>query len=67
MKISEIASMISAVIEGDDTLEITAVAGIRDASSGDISFIHNKKYAADAAETKASAVIVPKEWGYRKG
>lgn len=62
MKISEIASMIDAVVEGDDSLEISAVAGIRDASAGDISFIHNKKYAADAADTQASAVIVPKDW-----
>lgn len=62
MKISEIASMVGALVEGDDSLEISAVAGIRDASAGDISFIHNKKYAADAAETQASAVIVPKEW-----
>ena len=62
MKINEIAQMISAVVEGDDSIEISAVAGIRDASAGDITFIHNKKYAADAAETKASAVIVPQEW-----
>ncbi|MFC1468192.1 UDP-3-O-(3-hydroxymyristoyl)glucosamine N-acyltransferase [Verrucomicrobiota bacterium] len=62
MKISEIASMVGAVVEGDDSVEISAVAGIRDAAAGDISFIHNKKYAADAAETKASAVIVPKDW-----
>lgn len=62
MNIREIASMIGAVAEGDDTLEISAVAGIRDAAAGDISFIHNKKYAADAAETRASAVIVPTEW-----
>jgi UDP-3-O-[3-hydroxymyristoyl] glucosamine N-acyltransferase len=62
MNISEIASMIGAVVEGDSSIEIYAVAGIRDASAGDISFIHNKKYAADAAETQASAVIVPHEW-----
>jgi UDP-3-O-[3-hydroxymyristoyl] glucosamine N-acyltransferase len=62
MKISAIAEMISAVVDGDDSIEIVAVAGIRDACEGDITFVHNKKYAADAAETKASAVIVPTDW-----
>lgn len=62
MKVSEIASLISATVEGVDSVEISAVAGIRDADVGDISFIHNQKYAADAAETKASAVIVPLDW-----
>ena len=62
MKISEIALMINAKVEGDDSAEILAVAGIRDASAGEITFIHNKKYAADAVETGASAVIVPHDW-----
>ncbi len=62
MKISELALLVNAKVEGDDSIDIFAVAGIRDASAGEISFIHNKKYAADAAETGASAVIVPHDW-----
>lgn len=62
MKISELAERIGVVFDGDGTLEISGVAGIGDAGAGDISFVANPKYAADAAATKASAVIVSEDW-----
>jgi UDP-3-O-[3-hydroxymyristoyl] glucosamine N-acyltransferase len=62
MRLSELAQKVGAVIEGDESLDITGVAGIRDAGRGDISFIANPRYAPDAAKTKASAVIVGEDW-----
>lgn len=62
MKLSEIAEKIGGLVDGDGDLEITAVAGLREASAGDISFLANPKYAAQVADTNASAVIVPQDW-----
>ena len=62
MKLSEVAEQIGGVLEGDGELEVVAVAGLGEASKGDISFLSNPKYAAQVAATKASAVIVPEEW-----
>lgn len=62
MKLSEIAGQIGGVIEGNGDVEICAVAGLKEASAGDISFLANPKYAAQVAETSASAVIVPSDW-----
>jgi UDP-3-O-[3-hydroxymyristoyl] glucosamine N-acyltransferase len=62
MKLSEIVEKLGGTLEGNGELEITAVAGLGEASSGDISFVANPKYAAQIATTKASAVIVPTDW-----
>ena len=62
MKLSEIADRIGGTVDGNGDLEITSVAGLREASEGDISFLANPKYASQVAETDASAVIVPDDW-----
>lgn len=62
MRLSEIAERIGSTVEGDGELEIAAVAGLKEASAGDISFLANPKYASQVAETKASAIIVPSDW-----
>ncbi len=62
MKLSKIAERLGGVLEGDGELEIAAVAGLGEATRGDISFLSNPKYAAQVAATKASAVIVPSDW-----
>jgi UDP-3-O-[3-hydroxymyristoyl] glucosamine N-acyltransferase len=62
MLLSEIAERIGGALEGDGALEISAVAGLKEASKGDISFLANPKYAARVADTSASAVIVPDDW-----
>ncbi|AKJ64427.1 UDP-3-O-(3-hydroxymyristoyl)glucosamine N-acyltransferase [Kiritimatiella glycovorans] len=62
MKIEEIASLIGAEIDGDGSREITGVAGVREAGPRDITFIANKRYAADAETTKAGAVVVGSDW-----
>lgn len=62
MKLSEIAERLSGSLEGDGSIEIKAVAGLKEAVQGDLSFIANPKYAAQVAATGASAVIVPDDW-----
>jgi UDP-3-O-[3-hydroxymyristoyl] glucosamine N-acyltransferase len=60
--VAELARQVGAVLEGDGAGRITGIAGIRDAAPGDIAFVANPRYAPDAARTKASAVIVAKNW-----
>ena len=55
-RLSEIASMIGAVLVGDDA-EIDSIAAIEEALPGQITFLSNLKYAARVRDTKASAVI----------
>lgn len=62
MKLAEIAEHLGGVLEGDGDIEIASVAGLKEAGKGDLSFLANPKYAAQVAETKASAVIVPNDW-----
>ncbi|MBZ5646863.1 MAG: UDP-3-O-(3-hydroxymyristoyl)glucosamine N-acyltransferase [Acidobacteriia bacterium] len=57
MKLSRIASALNVRLDGSDC-EITGVAGIEEASAGQLTFVANPKYAAAAKTTKASAVIV---------
>ncbi len=62
MKLSDIAQQIGGTLEGDGSIEIRGVAGIREAEAGEISFISNPKYAPEAVATQASAVIVSNDW-----
>jgi UDP-3-O-[3-hydroxymyristoyl] glucosamine N-acyltransferase len=63
MKLAEIASVLGATLEnGAPEAEITGVAGIEEASAGQITFIANPKYAAAAKTTAASAVIVAEDF-----
>jgi UDP-3-O-[3-hydroxymyristoyl] glucosamine N-acyltransferase len=62
MKLSEIAERLQATLEGDGSVEIHGVAGIRYAAVGDVTFVSQSRYAADAEKTKASAIIVDKTW-----
>jgi UDP-3-O-[3-hydroxymyristoyl] glucosamine N-acyltransferase len=59
MKLAEIASRLGARLTPESTdLEITGVAGIEEATRGQLTFVANPKYAAAARTTGASAVIV---------
>ena len=63
MKLAEIASLLGATLDnGDPEIEITGVAGIEEASTGQITFVANPKYAAAAKTTSASAVIVSEDF-----
>ena len=63
MTLGEIATALGATLEnGDPVTEITGVAGIEEASSGQITFVANPKYAATAKTTTASAIIVSEDF-----
>ena len=63
MKLSDIASALDATLEnGNPETEITGVAGIEEAASGQITFVANSTYAAAAKITSASAVIVSQDF-----
>ncbi|MDF7823856.1 UDP-3-O-(3-hydroxymyristoyl)glucosamine N-acyltransferase [Pontiellaceae bacterium B12227] len=62
MKLSEIAEHVGGTIDGSGEIEIVSVAGLKEASEGDISFLANPKYAGQVLETAAAAVIVPNDW-----
>ncbi|RPH35676.1 UDP-3-O-(3-hydroxymyristoyl)glucosamine N-acyltransferase, partial [bacterium] len=58
MKLRDIARMLHAEVEGEESLEIRRVGKIEEAGEGDITFVANPKYARFLASTRASAVIV---------
>jgi UDP-3-O-[3-hydroxymyristoyl] glucosamine N-acyltransferase len=63
MKLAQIASALGARLEnGSPDTEITGVAGIEEASLGQLTFVANPKYAAAARKTQASAVIVAEDF-----
>jgi UDP-3-O-[3-hydroxymyristoyl] glucosamine N-acyltransferase len=63
MKLAQIASLLEARLEnGSPEIEISGVAGIKEAGPGQLTFVANPKYAAAARTTKASAVIVATEF-----
>ena len=63
MRLADIAAALGASLENaDPATEITGVAGIEEASDGQITFVANPKYAADARTTRASAVIVSEDF-----
>ncbi len=62
MKVSEIAQLIGAGVDGNADAEISGIAKIEEAKSGDITFLANPKYEKYVATTKASAVIVSEDF-----
>ena len=63
MKLAKLAQLLQARIEnGSPDTEITGVAGIEEASTGQVTFVANPKYAAAARTTRASAIIVAEDF-----
>ena len=63
MKLAQIATTLGARLEnGSPDLEISGVAGIKEAGPGQLTFVANPKYAGAARTTRASAVIVSDEF-----
>ena len=56
--IRELASLIDGNISGDDTLEISNVAKIEDAKTGELTFLYLSSYDKYFPTTNASAIIV---------
>ncbi len=58
MKLREIAARIGGELHGDGSIEITGVAGIREAEEGEITFFANTRYEGYLCSTRASAIIL---------
>jgi UDP-3-O-[3-hydroxymyristoyl] glucosamine N-acyltransferase len=61
MKLSAIAARLGARLDGADA-EITGVAGIEQATAGQLTFVANPKYAPAAKTTRAAAIIVAEDF-----
>jgi len=58
MKIKEFAKIINGEVAGDGEANVTGVSGIKDAKSGDVTFIASPQYNKYLSDSKASCVIV---------
>jgi UDP-3-O-[3-hydroxymyristoyl] glucosamine N-acyltransferase len=58
--LGEIVDFVGGRYAGDRNRRVTAVAPLAEALEGQLSFLSNRKYAAQLAQTKAGAILVPK-------
>jgi UDP-3-O-[3-hydroxymyristoyl] glucosamine N-acyltransferase len=59
--LGEIVDFVGGVYAGDRNKAVSAVAPLADAREEQLSFLSNRKYAAQLAETKAGAILVPRD------
>jgi len=64
LTVAEIAERLGGSCDGDAQQAIHGVAGIRYATAGEISYVSQPRYAADAEKTEASAIIVGQDWSH---
>jgi len=62
MKLEKLVKKLGGVLEGDGNIDVRGVAGLEDATSTDLTFLANQKYASCVPETKAAAILVPSSW-----
>ncbi|HEY4485958.1 MAG TPA: UDP-3-O-(3-hydroxymyristoyl)glucosamine N-acyltransferase, partial [Nitrospiria bacterium] len=58
--VQDLSASVGGTVAGDGTVRIKGVAGIREAQTGEITFLSNPRYSRLLAETRASAVILAK-------
>ncbi len=58
---SSIAELVKGQLMGDGTLEITGVNSLKDATGSQVSFLGNKKYEHQLADTSAGLILLPKD------
>ena len=63
MKASDLAKELGGVLEGKD-VDIVACGGLEEARPGDLSFCKDPKHVELVKTTKASAVLLPKDWDH---
>jgi UDP-3-O-[3-hydroxymyristoyl] glucosamine N-acyltransferase len=63
MKLGEIAEKLGCELEGSAQMEITGVAGIEEARTGELTFLVNRKYRGALETSKASAILVARDAG----
>jgi UDP-3-O-[3-hydroxymyristoyl] glucosamine N-acyltransferase len=47
---------------GGTNLEVSGISTLSEAAPGDLTFLGNKKYKSEVADTKASVVLIPKDY-----
>ncbi len=55
----EIAALVGGRLIGDSSFRIEGLSGLAEAGPGDLSFLGNPKYAAQAASSKAGCLLLP--------
>lgn len=58
MQLGELAKRLGGVLKGDPEVEITGVAGVQEATEGDLTFLANPRYETAAKKTRAAAILV---------
>jgi UDP-3-O-[3-hydroxymyristoyl] glucosamine N-acyltransferase len=58
MKLSEVAEKLSCRLEGDPNAEVTGISGMDHASSGQITFLANRRYFPLLHSTRATAIFI---------
>jgi len=62
LTVGAVAQALGGVLaRGDSSLELTGVAGLREAGPGELSFVAGGPYVRLAAQTEASALLIPQE------
>ena len=61
ISVRQIAAQLGAPFEGNGDILVSGVAGIRDATAGQLTFVANAKYFAEIKNTLASVLIVPED------
>jgi UDP-3-O-[3-hydroxymyristoyl] glucosamine N-acyltransferase len=59
MKLKDLALAVNAQLDGPDDVEITAVAGLHEATQGCVTFIAGSQYLKDLVGSRASAAFAP--------
>lgn len=65
LSLEEIAAKFNGSIEGEAGLKVNQLSKIETAQLGSLSFLSHKKYASYLYTTKASAVLIKKEFFFR--
>ena len=63
MKASELAKALGGTLEGADA-ELVACGGLEEARPGDVSFCKDPKHVKLVETTRASAVLLPRDWAH---
>src|SRR5687768_1593655 len=63
MKLREIAKRLDCVLEGDGEIEVTGVNSLENASTGELTFLSNRKYTPLLKTTRAAAVLLTRDFG----
>jgi len=61
MKLGDLAARLSCQLDGPSDIEIAGIAGMDEASPGDLTFLSNPKYRAKLKTTRAAAIIIGPE------